>query len=169
VWDMDREVFLAETAVQEDTPIGMIATTYQDWIDRRWTPGSCQDPYPDTISRPPAARYRRRHPSERMDFEELEDMQRTPDKHRPDWYVQEFRGVVRYLLDRGRDDTAFAMDQTGMLRDPGEPHQFKKPDPLDVEWRQAMGAAGKLSPDQRKRWESKVRRYPRLFAPARRD
>jgi hypothetical protein len=169
VWEMDREVFLAETHVQDDIPIGMIAATYQEWIDRGWTPGSCHDPYPDRIQKPPAARHRRKHPSERMDFEELEDMQRTPAKGRPEWYMGEFRAVVRYLYERGSEPTAFAMDRTGMLRQPHEPVAWKKPEPLDEEWRESVGALDKLSPAQRKKWESKVRRFPRLFAPARRD
>ncbi len=166
VWDMDREVFLAESHVQEDVPIGLIAVTFQEWIDRGWTPGSCHDPYPSLVTRPPAARYRRKHPSERMDFEELEDMQQTPAKGRPEWYMDEFRGVIRYLLERGSEHTAFAMDRTRMLREHQEQRSWEKPDPLDVEWRQAFDALGELLPLERKKWESRVRRFPNLFAPA---
>lgn len=164
VWDIDREVFLAETGVQEEVPIGMIAVTYQQWIDRGWTPGSCHDRYPIRMHIPPGARYRRKHPSERMDFDELEDMQKTPAKRRSEWYMDEFRAVVRYLFERGNDHTAFAMDRTRMLRNPEETPAWAKPKPLDVEWRQAIDALGKLPPPERKRWEAKVRRFPKLFA-----
>ncbi len=163
VWDMDREVFLAETRVQEGVPIGMIAVTYQEWIDRGWTPGSCHDPYPSLMKRPPAARYRRKHPSQRMDFDELEDMQRTPGKRRPEWYMDEFRAVIRYLVERGLEHTAFAMDRTRMLRNPPVTPPWGEPDPLDLEWRQAVDALEKLQAPERERWEAKVRRFPKLF------
>jgi hypothetical protein len=59
---------LAKTHVHDYVPIGLMAVTYQEWIDRGWTPGSCHDPYPSSVTRPPAARFRRKHPAERMDF-----------------------------------------------------------------------------------------------------
>ena len=116
---------------------------------------------------PPAARYRRKHPGERMDFDELEDMQKTPAKRRPERYMDEFRAVVRYLFERGSAHTAFAMDRTRMLRDPEKTPAWAEPEPLDVEWRRAFDALGKLQPTERVRWEAKVRRFPKLFMPTR--
>lgn len=166
VWDMDREVFLAETHVHDYVPIGLFAVTYQEWIDRGWTPGSCHDPYPSSVTRPPAARYRRKHPAERMDLGELEEMQRVPAGDRPDWYMDEFRAVVRFLLESGSEHSAYAMDRTRTLREYRDLPAWGNPEPLQAEWNQAWEAFAKLSPAKRKRWEAKVRRFPKLFATA---
>lgn len=163
VWDIDRGAFLATAGTDEDLRIGMIANTIRGWIDRGWSLGSYADSYPTMVPRQEGTKRRKRHPVDRVDWDDLERMQVTPAADNPKWYVEEYRALVRVIADGGSPSTAYAMDRTGVLSGhtlaTESRHQH---DPRDVEWNSTFNKFASLSAGAQRKWRAKVKRYPTL-------
>lgn len=164
VWDMDRQVFLATTRIEQgDIPLALIADELRAWVERGWQVGSHEDYYaiPEAVE---GIDEDTSEPSDAPDEWEEADKEagkswraRSPATNRV------FRAMIRHLAETyDNDDAAYAWDRTGRYFDDGAVERRQAKDPHVKEFAEAVEEYRKMSEAAKASWRKRVLRYPTL-------
>lgn len=165
LWDMDRSVFLATTAMSDHgCPFQQIPEAILGWISRGWKLGSNRDRYVpaepdetdgDTVSLDDGPEY-------------PDDLHKVPFRKRPKEFNRVFKAMIRQLAESFELDVAYAMDETGMFFEETVLWDSSKATPDERKFRDLKHAFRQLPDDEQLAWRERVIRYRSLESVVRR-
>lgn len=163
-WDMDRQRFLAETAMSvTGTPIAMLPYEIHQLVEHGWTYGSYHDAY-----RTEGKRGRKRRQLPRIgvldwDWDDAEAWDSDP-KGRPKEFTLFLQGLVSTMAELHNNcSIAYAMLQTGRHVDIPDRRMASELSPQEQRFKDAIRKFEALTADQQWDWAARVsRKYPPL-------
>ncbi|NLX07722.1 MAG: hypothetical protein GXY33_21495 [Phycisphaerae bacterium] len=168
-WDVDRQLFLAQTCITNEVPMAEIPMWIRSYLDRGWRMGSRAEAYRDEEEAvEEAAELAVESEAEAgvwdldVESEDAERWPSMPPRSRPPEFNRLFKAVIRAMVERYNNlPVAYAMAKTDRFFTEEQRKELRTS--VARKWWDICWQFEKLDWARQRRWfDGIIRRYPRL-------